>query len=70
MQKERKTKKKSIEELNALKEKVESVNKKLAELTEDELAEVSGGLVPAFHGGHVKVVPGAEIDYTKLSFPL
>ena len=34
---------KSIEELNTLKEKVESVNKKLAELTEDELAEVSGG---------------------------
>ena len=34
---------KSIEELNTLKEKVESVNKKLAELTEEELAQVNGG---------------------------
>ena len=34
---------KSKEELNALKEKVETLNKKLAELTEEELAQVSGG---------------------------
>ena len=34
---------KSSEELNALKEKVETLNKKLAELTEDELKQVSGG---------------------------
>ena len=34
---------KSIEELNALKEEVEALNKKLAELTEEELAQVSGG---------------------------
>ena len=34
---------KSKEELNALKEEVESLNKKLAELTDEELAEVSGG---------------------------
>ena len=61
---------KTKEELNALKEEVETVSKKLHELTDEELAQVSGGLVPAFHGGHVKVVPGAEIDYTKLSFPL
>ena len=31
------------EELNALKEEVETLNKKLAELTEEELAQVSGG---------------------------
>lgn len=31
------------EELNAIKEEVETVNKKLAELTEDELAQVTGG---------------------------
>ena len=34
---------KTKEELNALKEEVETVNKKLAELTEEELAQVSGG---------------------------
>ena len=34
---------KSKEELNALKEEVETLNKKLAELTEEELAQVSGG---------------------------
>ena len=34
---------KTKEELNALKEEVENLNKKLHELTEEELAEVSGG---------------------------
>ena len=37
---------KTKEELNELKEEVEAVNKKLAELTEDELAQVTGGGVP------------------------
>ena len=32
------------EELNALKEEVETLNKKLAELTDEELAQVSGGV--------------------------
>ena len=36
---------KSKEELNALKEEVETLNKKLAELTEEELAQVSGGVL-------------------------
>ena len=36
---------KTKEELNALKEEVETLNKKLAELTEEELAQVSGGWV-------------------------
>ena len=35
---------KSKEELNALKEEVETLNKKLAELSEDELKQVSGGV--------------------------
>ena len=35
---------KTKEELNALKKEVEALNKKLAELTEDELAQVSGGI--------------------------
>ena len=36
---------KTKEELNALKEEVETVSKKLHELTEEELAQVSGGVL-------------------------
>ena len=35
---------KTAEELTALKEEVEILNKKLAELTEDELAQVTGSV--------------------------
>ena len=34
---------KTKEELNALKEEVETLNKQLHELTEEELAQVTGG---------------------------
>ena len=34
---------KTKEEINALKEEIKDLNKKLAELTEEELAQVSGG---------------------------
>ena len=37
---------KTKEELNALKEEVETLNKKLAELTEEELNQVTGGDYP------------------------
>ena len=37
---------KTKEELNAIKEEVEAVSKKLAELSEEELEQVSGGGVP------------------------
>ena len=37
---------KSKEELNALKEEVETLNKKLAELTDEELEQVTGGILP------------------------
>ena len=37
---------KSKEELSALKEEVETLNRKLHELTDEELEQVSGGLVP------------------------
>ena len=37
---------KTKEELNALKEEVEALNSKLAELSEEELAQVAGGLIP------------------------
>ena len=39
---------KTKEELNALKEEVETVSKKLHELTEEELAQVSGGFEPGY----------------------
>ena len=35
---------KTKEELNALKEEVEAVSRKLAELTDEELAQVTGGV--------------------------
>ena len=38
---------KTKEELNALKEEVETVNKKLSELTKEELEQVAGGGDPA-----------------------
>ena len=38
---------KTKEELNALKEEVETLYKKLAELTEEELEEIAGGRPPA-----------------------
>ena len=34
---------KTIEELNALKEEVETLNNKLTEFTEDEFSQVNGG---------------------------
>ena len=45
---------KTKEELNALKEEVETVSKKLHELTEEELAQVSGGRVINICDGSVK----------------
>ena len=34
---------KTAEEINALKEEVEALNKKLADLTDEEMAQVAGG---------------------------
>ena len=63
---------KTKKELNALKEEVKSVNEEMRELTDEELAQVSGGidlpgsggLAPVIIGdlGHKpdRVVPGAE----------
>lgn len=38
---------KTQEELNALKEEIKVLNKKFAELTDEELAQVTGGVIPA-----------------------
>ena len=53
---------KTKEELNALKEEVETVSKKLQELTDEELAQVSGGGLPG-NIKHVIELPGDEFDY-------
>ena len=50
---------KTKEELNKLKEEVEAVNEKLAELTEEEIAQVSGGFGPVLTGGLVFEPPVA-----------
>ena len=59
---------KTKEELNAIKEEVETLNKKLHELTEEELAQVSGGL------GLAPVIPSRPVIeplvYTDLYFTL
>ena len=47
---------KSIEELNALREEVKTLNKKLAELSEEELEQVTGGYFV------VKTVQGRQED--------
>ena len=58
---------KTKEELNTLKEKVETLNEKLAELTEEELAEVSGGLYPFQRPGWrpIEALDG-EVEQEKL----
>lgn len=39
---------KTKEELNALKEEIQTLNEKLAELTEEELKQVTGGQIYEF----------------------
>ena len=39
---------KTKEELNELKKEVESINEKLSELTEEEIAQINGGRAPSF----------------------
>ena len=54
---------KTPEELKALKEEVEALNKKLAELDEDELAEVSGGIVHGKTSGGNGIVRRIQKDF-------
>ena len=49
---------KTKEELDALKEEVEAVNEKLAELTPEEIAQVTGGVARHFK-------PVVAPDFTK-----
>ena len=56
---------KTQEELNALKEEVEALNKKLHELTEEELKQVSGGVSI----GKMKKIYCVECGYVECTFP-
>ena len=56
---------KTKEELNALKEEVEAVNEKLAELTPEEIAQVSGGVGARVHVTHIEA--GAELGSERVS---
>ena len=49
---------KTKEELDVLKEEVEAVNEKLAELTPEEIAQVTGGHVQIYHIGEVGAKAG------------
>ena len=49
---------KTEEELNELKNEVEALNKKLAELSEDELCAVAGGMTPG--NGVILITAPAE----------
>ena len=55
---------KTKEELNALKEEVETLNKKLAELTEDELKAVVGG-----HSTPTEILPCRNSDTCTIDDP-
>lgn len=48
---------KTKEELNALKEEVDTLNSKLAELTEEEMIQVTGGVIPN--------IPGVGLPFAK-----
>ena len=55
---------KTKEELDALKEEVETVNKKLHELTPEELEQVTGGWIAAIAGDQFSVAVGTASDDT------
>ena len=52
---------KTAEELNALKEEMEKLNAKLAELNEEELAQISGGF--SFDDNGIVLEPGDSFDF-------
>ena len=57
---------KTQEELNKLKDEFEVLNKKLAELTDEELKQVSGGLGPSFK--KMKKLYCVECGYVECTF--
>ena len=59
---------KTKEELNALKNEVEALNAKLAELNDEELAQVVGGLAPGRRYWYSRVDAGAAPDFRVSDF--
>ena len=57
---------KTKEELNALKEEVETVRKKLNQLTDEELAQVAGGDIPCGRTQFFPPPPGGKCFYPKI----
>ena len=55
---------KTKEELNEIKEEVEALNRKLKELTDEELAQVAGGV---FIRGYNSRLPNSSTMVAKLS---
>ena len=53
---------KTKEELNTLKQKVETLNKKLEELTDDELKQVTGGVYHLQHMGFCHIRKETALD--------
>ena len=54
---------KTKEELNALKEEVETVSRKLRELTDDEMEQVTGGCYINNGEGNPTYIPGNTYIY-------
>ena len=60
---------KTKEELNVLKEEIESVNEKLHELTPEELEQVTGGSYVPRSSEQVIELPGGKFVITSPSVP-
>ena len=58
---------KSKEELNAIKEEVETLNKKLVELNDEELKQVTGGVVPIIFTSAIRNLMGSGVEYNSVS---
>ena len=54
---------KTAEELNIIKEEVETVNKKLVELNDEELKQVTGGVMPVIHASVIRNLLGSGVEY-------
>ena len=61
---------KTQEELKVIKEEVETLNEKLAELTEEELAQVTGGVNPAYNIGAVLDSPAIQLPKLEVAIDL
>lgn len=65
---------KTKEELSALKEEVKNLNRKLSELTEDELKLVTGGVIGPFTQplslGNGKLRPGCKPESTGTQYDI